>query len=250
MLASKETEEEKKQPSVQNKDGKSIMVLWDFDWSLINGNSDFYVMRKLYGGKQEYDRKIYRELDAKAASEGVTVFTNIMDKYAWPRLFHDHKLTKESFAKHLCSIPVFPSNVHIIKTLGNDSYKGMVEQYVVSDANTVLIEDILAHHKLWPNIIPSNKIYTNPGWYDEKTGIMRCKRYHTEDNPHNCPLDKESLNICKGKILEEEIMKDKKNPSDIVRIFIGDGWGDYCPITRFNQNDFAFVRKGKSLGKK
>eukprot|EP01084_Bolivina_argentea_P016378 30654_1 len=245
MLASKEkeeTKEEQKQPEINN-DNK-IMVLWDFDWSLINENSDFYVMRKLFG-EEEYDYKIYPKLDQDAAAIGVTIFTDIMDQFCWPKLWNDFKLNKQSFAKYICDIPIYPSNLHVIKTLGNEKYKNDIEQYVVSDANTVLIETILQHHKIFPNIIPSNQIYTNPGWYDEKTGIMRCKPYHTKDNPHNCELDKRSLNICKGKILNEEIMKNKNK--NIIKIYIGDGGGDFCPITYFNENDFVFVRKYPKL---
>merc|ERR1740123_1871985 len=228
-----------------------IAVLWDFDWSLINENSDFYVMRKLYG-KEKYDQQIYKELKAEAKEVGVTVFTDIMDQFAWPKLFNDFKLNKQSFAKHLCDIPIFDENLKIIRTLGNKKYANMTTQFVISDANTVLIESVLAHHNIFPDIISSQQIYTNPGWYDEKSGLLRCRRYHSKENPHGSLLNC-SLNMCKGKILNEEIMKDlatKTKIDSLMRIYIGDGSGDYCPITKLNQNDFAFVRKGFSLEKR
>jgi len=236
----KPDEDEKKEPETVHK--KSVQVLWDFDWSLINGNSDFYVHRKLYG-KENYDKKIYAELDKEAESKGVTVFTDLMDQYCWPKLFNDFKLTKETFIKHLVDIDIFPSNLHIIRTLGADSES--VQQFVISDANTVLIEEILNHHKLSP-FIPSEQIYTNPGWWDEETGIIRCKRYHMD--PHKCELKRPcSVNICKGKILTEEIFKKDKESDDLIRIYIGDGGGDYCPLRFLGENDYVFCRRGKSL---
>eukprot|EP01083_Nonionella_stella_P139664 426513_1 len=238
--------DEEKQENKSQNGNKSVMVLWDFDWSLVNGNSDFYVMTKLWGEK-EYKSKIYRQLRKDATAAGVTVFTDVMDQYCWPKLFNTHKLNKESFTKLICDIPIFPSNLHVIKTLGNDKYKAITEQYVVSDANSLLIETILQHHDIYPEIIPSDKIYTHPGWFDEESGSIRCKRYHTAEEPHGCPLN-DSPQICKGKILTEEIMKKyQKDPKNLIRIYIGDGSGDYCPILRFGANDFAFCRTGKSL---
>ena len=151
-------------------------------------------------------------------------------------------MTKETFTKHLVDIDIFPENLHIIRSLGADLKSN--EQYIISDANTVLIETILEHHNL-SQIIPSESIKTNPGWWDEESGIIRCKRYHPED--HKCKLGHCSINICKGKILVEEMMKDREDSDDLIRIYIGDGGGDYCPLRFLNENDFVFCRNGKSL---
>jgi len=248
----------------EDKDKKplNVIVCWDFDWSLINENSDHYVQQKLYG-ETKYKTELLPALKTEANSEGVHVFTDYQDQYGWPMVFTDFQLDATSFARHLSEIPVFAENVHIVKTMDNHSKhhnnngicRLRINQYIVSNANDVLIDVILKKHELNGSVFKSDQIFTNPGWYDSRTGMLRCERYHNVElmdgdtqskkvaHAHDCDLC--HANLCKGKVLREEVMPrhGRLHSYDNVVVYVGDGENDFCPVSMLKQGDYAFVRQ-------
>jgi len=234
---------------------KNIIVCWDFDWSLVNENSDYFVHEKLYGG--EYTNKMYPELREKAHEEGTTVFTDFMDEIGWPKIFNEFKLNAKSFGLLVSDIPIFKENLEIVNTINkhsNDNGSGTnrfnINQYIISNANQVLIDIILKKNDLNGNVFKSDQIFTNPGWFDEKSGILRCQRYHNTIigdkkviNKHECDIC--AANLCKGKVLTEEVLIRHNKPftHDNIIIYIGDGGNDFCPSSKLTQNDYVFVRQ-------
>jgi len=239
---------------------KNVIVCWDFDWSLVNENTDHYVHQKLYS-KQEYAR-ILPELMQKAASEGVTVFTDYQDQYGWPKLFRDFKLDSKSFAAALSDLPIFAQNLKILKTINQHSDRNnnglssfCINQYILSNANQVLIDVLLDANNL-KSVFKNDQIWTNPGWYDQETGILRVQRYHNVPkesgdggdsevmNPHHCDLC--DANLCKGKVLNQELLPRHQNRRDRFEnqvIYIGDGGNDFCAVRSLKEGDYAFVRQ-------
>jgi len=250
---------------------KNVIVCWDFDWSLANENTDHYVHQKLYG-KQEYAR-LLPTLQQKAANSGVkgaTVHTDFMDKYSWPRLFKDFNLNPKSFASALSNIPIFEENLKILKTINKHSDRNNsglssfnINQYILSNSNQVLVDVVLNANGLRGTVFKNDQIFTNPGWYDPQTNVLRVDRYHNvvpkeggknkedEDgdnvelmNPHYCDLC--AANLCKTKVLCEEVLpRHKKRNYDFANqiVYIGDGGNDFCPIRQLKEGDYAFVRK-------
>ncbi|ETO09709.1 hypothetical protein RFI_27666 [Reticulomyxa filosa] len=97
---------------------KRTLVLWDFDWSLINENSDYYPFHKLLGDKFKEKNKEWAAFRKK--NSGMS-FVEFQDQIAWKYLFEEPSVTKEAFVQVLHNIPIFPENVHIIRTLHNFS---------------------------------------------------------------------------------------------------------------------------------
>jgi len=154
---------------------KNVIVCWDFDWSLINQNSDYYAQEKLYGA-DEYTTNIFPKLRETASAEGTVVFVDFMDKYGWPKIFNEFDLTSKSFDDLISDIPIFEENVKIVNTiykhskLNNDGKSTHnVNQYIISNSNQVLIDVILSKNKLNGTVFKTDQIFTNSGWYDDKS---------------------------------------------------------------------------------
>eukprot|EP00485_Elphidium_margaritaceum_P002284 CAMPEP_0202685474 /NCGR_PEP_ID=MMETSP1385-20130828/1238_1 /ASSEMBLY_ACC=CAM_ASM_000861 /TAXON_ID=933848 /ORGANISM="Elphidium margaritaceum" /LENGTH=305 /DNA_ID=CAMNT_0049339831 /DNA_START=107 /DNA_END=1024 /DNA_ORIENTATION=- len=238
---------------------KNVIVCWDFDFSLINGNSDYFVQDKLYDGDDKYTKEIAPAMKAEAAKQGTTVFTDFQDLYGWPKVFKDFNLNAQSFARLVSDIPVFEENVQIVKGIDRQASSNLdgvnqcrVQQYIISNANEVLIDNILKKHKLYGTVFKDDQIFTNPGWYDATSGVLRCQRYHNVElgdgqlaNAHTCDIC--DANLCKGKVLKEEVMcrHNRLFNYDNVVIYVGDGGNDLCPVRSLKAGDYAFVRKFK-----
>eukprot|EP01083_Nonionella_stella_P240621 841043_1 len=230
---------------------KNIIVCWDFDWSLVNQNSDYYVHEKLFG--KDEAKSVHLKLRAKAASEGVTVFTDFMDQYGWPHMFNQFNLNPNSFADQVSDLPIFKENLQILNTINkyanansNGTSSVNINQYIISNANSVLIDIILKKNNLHGNVFKWDQIFTNPGWFDKTTGILRCQRYHNVDDVFNChQCDLCAVNLCKGKVLKEEVLPrhDQSFRYENTIIYIGDGGNDFCPVRTLGESDYAFVRQ-------
>lgn len=261
-----------------NNSPDEILVIWDFDWSMINENSDYYPFTHL---NSTYDRT---EALLNATKIGCGQFVDFQNAFSWPYLFKEHSLNETTFSDVLHTIPVYDECIHIVHTL--HMLQPKCKQLIISNANTVLVEGILQGMKtdngvkFFPNVFTSDQIYANYGWFDEQTGILRCDRYHNQHESygnkgknlmlsalemHDCSLC--PVNLCKGKVLTEEVLKrhdirnwnkTKGKSSAIVKnnglvagvktdcervtVYVGDGDGDYCPVTKLGDSDFAFVR--------
>ena len=83
---------------------------------------------------------------------------------------------------------------------------------VVSDANTVFIEEVLHLHGLADCVAG---VHTNPAAYEAGTGALRVEPYHSHSCTAGCPP-----NLCK--------------PYSAIA-YAGDGGGDLCPCLHLLQ---------------
>ncbi len=105
--------------SKEAKTPSNILVIWDFDWSLINENSDYYPNERLLKDQSALDGKtLWATLDKESIG-----FTTYMDRYVWKAMFLDEKISRKTFEKSLSQIPVYPSNLSIVKSLHKHSSK-------------------------------------------------------------------------------------------------------------------------------
>lgn len=194
-----------------------VLVVFDYDWSLVNENSDRYIFEVLYP-----------ELLATLRSRhGETPWTQLMDELLQELAADRPHITRAQIEAAVAQIPVQDKMLDALK-LAAEHPDGMVA--IVSDANTVYIESMLAHHQLSGHV---TKLVTNPAHWEplsETTYRLRVQPYHPADQqPHacaNCPV-----NMCKGVILDE---LRREHPSARV-LYIGDGGGDFCPATRLTK---------------
>ncbi|KAF9423457.1 hypothetical protein BGZ94_008281 [Podila epigama] len=163
--------------------------------------------------------------------------------------FHENggspNVIKEAFTK----IPMDPAMIKSCQLLKEKGWT----LAIVSDANSVYIEGILAHYGIRDVF---SHIITNPAYWDDH-GRLHIQRLVPRDGPpHGCPTGVCSLNICKGheidKLLQYPLLannstREKSESSAPQMIYVGDGQNDYCPALRLQMNDIYFVRTGRSL---
>jgi len=199
-------------------------VFFDFDWTLINCNSDTYIIEQLRP-------EIYKKMEA-IRSKNNFEWTQLMDHMMG--LLWESKITKEEITNCLAGVILDPSMIkglELLASKGND-----VEVHIVSDANQIFIETILQSNKISHHF---KSIATNGAHYDE-SGRMRVTPYHTDTEPHTCKFC--PPNLCKGSYI-------LLHPSDDVRvIYLGDGGGDFCPLQHI-ENGHVLARKGWALNK-
>ena len=175
-----------------DKTQKTVYVVWDFDWSLINENSDYYPFASDKPDEEKIGDKdfgdVYSEHKYKFQPKfdgDRFCFTNFMNDVGWPSLFETGKFTKSQFEELLGNIPVFKENIDIVNTLykysNNDKNDYTIKQFVASDANTVLIETILKKHNLLDKV---DGIFTNGGKW-ETININTNNNKKNDDNKEN-----------------------------------------------------------------
>jgi pyridoxal phosphate phosphatase PHOSPHO2 len=198
--------------------GSNIVVIFDFDKTIIDVDSDNWVVDQL----------------------GFTdLFNGLLPTMPWNSLMdkmmseiHAQGKTIEDIAAVLKKVPIHPRIVPAIKAARAFG----CELRILSDANTFFIEVILENLGLKECF---SEINTNPGFVDGE-GKLRITPYvdftkcsHGCSNP--CPP-----NMCKGMILER-IQASLGATKRIV--YLGDGIGDYCSSLKLNERDYLMPRK-------
>ncbi|KAI3766469.1 hypothetical protein L2E82_16529 [Cichorium intybus] len=196
-----------------------IVVIFDFDETIIDVDSDNWVVNEL----------------------GATdIFNQLLPTMPWNSLMdrmmeelHLQGKTIEDIEQVLNRVPIHPRVVPAIKA----AYALGCDLRVVSDANMFYIETILKHLGIRECF---SEINTNPSFVDEE-GKLRVLPYHDfHKSDHGCKLC--PPNMCKGKIIEriqaELATKGKKRI-----IYLGDGGGDFCPCTKLEESDNMMPRK-------
>jgi pyridoxal phosphate phosphatase PHOSPHO2 len=190
-----------------------VLVVFDFDWSLINEDSDLFVFKELH---PELLREMLASRDADAP--WIPFMDDLFRQLAADKPHVGERGIREALAR----VPIHPRMLDAIKLAGSQPNAVVV---IVSGGNTVLIESVLEHHQLMPYV---HQVVANPAMF-EHPERLRVRPYHDAATPHGCSLC--PPNMCKGVILDQ-IRRD--NASDRI-LYVGDGTGDYCPATRMSR---------------
>ncbi|CAM9123873.1 unnamed protein product [Ectocarpus sp. 6 AP-2014] len=211
-----------------------VLIVWDFDWSLVNENSDTWVIKQLGQELMPEFRRLREEENL-----GWTQIMNRQMRSLWKKGVSESEI-KWSMSR----LPVFQRMLDAVCLAG----RGGAQQAVVSDANTVFIEEFLKHHGI--RGLFGKGISTNGGVFTED-GRLDVQPYHTNQAaPHGCRLC--PPNMCKGSIVEGLLAAPdggEDRAFDRV-IYIGDGGGDYCPALRLRPGDLLLARDGGEGGRK
>jgi pyridoxal phosphate phosphatase PHOSPHO2 len=183
-------------------------IIWDFDWSLVNENTDTWVFLEQPGGDEEWAYLKER------CRQGVQ-WTRLMDEMLlrhWER-----GRTVADLVAALCCIPIFPEHIEAVRIarcwylfMRNLPRNGLCEfvcrrhrragarQFIVSDANSFYIDVILQHHGISDCF---DGVFTNPAEVITVGASTASQRltvapFQPWDTPHDCKLC--SVNICKG----------------------------------------------------
>jgi pyridoxal phosphate phosphatase PHOSPHO2 len=224
------------------------LVVWDFDWSMINENSDVFCFQSAMAEPEA--------LLARIASHRAEM--------SWLDIMNDaHAFAGETagvcgheLVEAVAAVPVFREVLQVIRDVQDAGH----DQIVVSDANDAFISSFLSRHGLEKAF---STIHTNRAELrsvpaasplsSARSCCSRCKeagtlaRLHVlphDDPPSACELCPPRL--CKGEVLDR-FTKGRVYSSVL---YVGDGSGDLCPCLRLGASDSILARAGFVLAKK
>ena len=237
------------------KAAKLKLAVFDFDNTIINVNSDTYI-DKLVAAKRP------RNTEASSGFKYPSEIEAACQEYNWTHRMNKvfeymrqtHSITKQEILDCLREIKLDAAMCELIRTLRHDHDYELV---ILSDANTVFIEEILLNHGLHDKFA---KIYTNPGRFDEHEQLIVTpfnEIFNPSNGPFNCETQMCASNICKGQVLRKHV---SERLGDAVQdgatfenamsmIYVGDGRNDYCPGLCLSKSDLYFVRENFALAK-
>ncbi|TDH73425.1 hypothetical protein CCR75_008087 [Bremia lactucae] len=210
----------------------NVLVLFDYDWSLINENSDTFIFQTLYP-------ELLSTLHTRCKTE--PSWTKIMDDML--RVLTEDK--PELTPKKICdAVSAVPIQTHMLEALRLAATGYCANVTIISDANSIYIDSMLARHDLTQCV---SEIITNPAEFhllDNGRSQLRVFPYHKESwKPHGCTWC--PPNMCKGQIVDALRRRQKY---DAV-LYVGDGSGDFCAATRLTKNDVVFARADDADGR-
>lgn len=202
---------------------KRLLFVFDFDHTLVDANTDLWVMDVR---PELHLRERMTELRRQFAC-----WTDFMD-YVF-LLLYEAECGREELLTHMVRLKLFDQAQMALRALGESGHTAII----ISDSNSVFIDCILQDSGLGGVV---SEVHTNPAHFDEG-GRLRVRRYHS----HSCRRC--NLNMCKGAILSEYL--GRCGGYDRV-VYVGDGAGDYCPCLQLTEKDVVVCREGYRLAQR
>lgn len=214
-------------PSLQATMKKKALVVFDFDHTLVDGNSDMWVIgctpeQSLPAWlKNSYQRGRWTEYMGR-------VFTYIGEQSVRP----------DAVRELMRTIPFTDGMIELLTFICQN--KSDMDCIIVSDSNTLFIDWILEAGGVASAV---DSVFSNPASVDPR-GYIEVRCFHSHSCEH-CPV-----NMCKQKALTD--FRERQADAGVhyrTVCYVGDGTNDFCPIKALNEGDFAMPRKGYSLEK-
>ncbi|KAL6511335.1 hypothetical protein OROHE_020417 [Orobanche hederae] len=206
----------------RQKMGGEIVIIFDFDRTLIDDDSDRWVLTNM-GLTQ-----LFNEL--RPTLPWNTLMARLLEE------IHDQGKTVDDMAECLKRITMHPYVVAVIKSahaLGCDLK-------VASDSNLFYIKTTLKQYGIYDCF---SEIITNPAVIDN--GRLRIIPYHdAAASSHGCDLC--PPNLCKG-IVIKQIQASVSESKRKRLIYVGDGMNDLCPTLKLVEGDWVLPRKNFPL---
>mmetsp|Transcript_238 Transcript_238/g.585 ORF Transcript_238/g.585 Transcript_238/m.585 type:complete len:267 (+) Transcript_238:298-1098(+) len=198
-----------------------VVLVFDYDWSLINENSDTYIFKQLAPEIHDW----LREQSSSRPGDWTAVVDDSLLK-----MQVETTVGIPEIQNCLENVPVLDGMLDAVREVG-ESDLGSV--HIVSDANDFFIRVFLEKNGL-AGLVDS--VQTNRAYHDE-AGHLRVAPFVDPADPHPCDLCPK--NLCKGVVLDKlELLA----PDSRV-VYVGDGGGDFCPGLRLRAQDWLLVRQ-------
>uniref|UniRef100_A0A6V2LPJ4 Uncharacterized protein n=1 Tax=Emiliania huxleyi TaxID=2903 RepID=A0A6V2LPJ4_EMIHU len=200
------------------------LVVWDFDWSLVNENSDTFIVKAL-----DPTGSILAAAERKL-SEGMQ-WTALMDWVAGQLSAAGHDA--EAMEAALRRIPVLGRSLAAVETARSHG----AEQRILSDANALYIRWTLRALGIADafSVIETNGAAVDPA------GRLHISPHQPPHAAHGCRLC--PPNLCKGAVLERWLREGEGEGRARRCAYVGDGGGDFCPALRLRRGDALFARQ-------
>lgn len=212
-------------------DVKTQLIVFDFDWSMADQDSDRWVLEVL---APDLRRKMK---DLKDEVQWTDLVASSL------RELHARGGTREQIENALKIMPFHPAMVRGVRKL-KEQDTPKTSFLCLSNANSVFISTILKDKGLESLF---EEIITNPAeWKD--SGLLELRRRVPPDGPqHSCKVGC-SPNMCKGEELDAFLAR---HPTSFDRVvYVGDGSNDFCPVLRLRKQDKVFCRHYRGLQKR
>lgn len=203
------------------------LVVFDFDWTLVDQDTDFYVLETL---DISLRRKMEDLMDIEEWTDNISA--RVKELYA-------KGITRKDIENALCDLPFHPSMQRTVRQLKSGPEPSTI--LCLSSANQVFINTILEDKGLSSHF---DGIVTNPAHWDDSGLLIVRRLIEPHDPQHNCPNNC-FPNICKGQELREFIARQGKEFDRVI--YLGDGSNDFCPLLDLRDSDYALVRSGRGL---
>ena len=214
--------------------GMKHTVVFDFDWTMVNENTDTWVFKQLAPS-------LYIEL-MEMRKDGKMGWQELMN-FGLRKLKTVYNCGRKELVKALLSIPLFDEIFKIIPLLHGEGH----EVIILSDANRFYIETIVKEQGILDSIscIITNGVEWRTGSdKDEKVNgvcevdVLQIEPYHRVGD-HSCNLC--PSNLCKGLVLQKLRNENFRRYKKMV--YVGDGGGDFCPFTKMHPTDIFYARE-------
>ena len=213
-----------------------ILFVWDFDWTVINCNSDEYVPVQFLGENraEEGFHQLYNQhKDWHKCVEGMVNVAITEGNLSTAQI-----LAKAAQMPYLMGVRTALDTVH--------SKQGTITgQLIVSDGNTLFIQAFLDNNDLSNHF--NQGVVTNIGrWEKGEDGKERLRITHQSQQygGHSCKSCPK--NLCKTQALSKILDAKFSNGSRPRIVYVGDGGNDACPaLHALKQADVLLARAGK-----
>jgi len=207
---------------------KRLLVVFDFDWSMADQDTDRYIFEV---NAIDLRRKM-RNL------EPTVQWTDLVAQSL--EEFHGRGGTRDQIESALRNMPFHPAMVRAVGNL-KKATDPETTFFCLSNANSVFISTILQDKGL-SNLF--TEIVTNPAEWDESGLLKLRRRVDPAGVQHKCTVGC-SPNMCKGEELEAFLARHQPEFDRII--YVGDGKNDYCPALRLRSQDTVLCRRLKGL---
>jgi len=234
----------------------AALVVWDFDWTIANCNSDEYVPAYFLG--VDAVKKRFDELYSAGVDWHCCVEEQMKDAangYA-EKDYRDAVRTAAACMPYLEDVRRVVEGISSISSKekekhGDDGLK-LVEQVIVSDGNEIFIRSFLEGNGMLPlfsaGIVSNSASFISAPAETESPPsikVVPCFGTATSTFPqsHQCPTC--PSNLCKSHVLRHLLSTTYAGCTRPRIIYVGDGSNDACPALHvLQQGDILFARTG------
>lgn len=213
----------------------ACLVIFDFDHTLIEANSDVVAIELLTSSEQK--RQIYGMRHQRRWID------NMVDCFS---MLNDQGLSGTDVIARISKLPMNVGMRDLVLQLSqkSDSSPYRIEMLILSDANTLFIEAILREQGI-ANAF-GNQVHTNEVvLVDNKIVLPPTSSEQCGNASENALCDWCGANMCKSRILRKLYLPDGRQASSYKKVvYVGDGENDCCPMRLLSEEDVAFVRRG------
>lgn len=253
----------------QNKKIPDTLFVWDFDWTVVNCNSDEYIPGQFITDDEELRRGFQEEFESPKNNKDWHACVEAMIR----RAIDDHGATPSSLLQAARQMPYLKNVKDTLDDIHHHHHhhhhRNHTGQMILSDGNTLFIGAFLQEHGMVEHF--THGVISNEGFWSNDTNTNTngggetpprlCVTHHSKPlGGHSCRRC--PSNLCKTQALEKalkEILLDfdgnaaaaskslegkKKLRPRIV--YVGDGANDACPVLNvLDEGDVMLARAGR-----